>query len=110
MPTLAATTACSPRRAYSFPDMAYGVRTGLLAREDYEPAIRRGWAALNGAVREGLIPDNPARRMELPIRPRARAVVWTPARVAHWQATTTSGVCALAIIASSTRSTTVRRP
>jgi len=52
-------------------------------------------AALNGAVREGLIPDNPARRMELPIRPRARAVVWTPARVAHWQATGTRPAMAI---------------
>jgi integrase len=46
-------------------------------------------AALNAAIREGLITDNPARRLELPTRPRPRAVMWTPARVAHWQATGT---------------------
>ncbi len=46
-------------------------------------------AALNAAIREGLIADNPARRVELPARPRPRAVVWTAARVAQWQATGT---------------------
>jgi rhamnogalacturonyl hydrolase YesR len=30
--------------------MAYGVRAGLLPRSQYEPAIRAGWAALQGAV------------------------------------------------------------
>lgn len=44
-------------------------------------------AALNAAIREGLIRDNPARRVELPSRRRAHAVVWTPSRVADWQAT-----------------------
>jgi integrase len=44
-------------------------------------------AALGAATRDGLIADNPARRIELPSRPRPRAVVWTPARIAHWQAT-----------------------
>ncbi|MDG4778159.1 tyrosine-type recombinase/integrase [Micromonospora sp. WMMD961] len=43
-------------------------------------------AALTGAVREGLIRDNPARRVELPARPRPQAQVWTEARVAQWQA------------------------
>jgi integrase len=46
-------------------------------------------AALNAAVREGLIADNPARRVELPSRPRTRAVVWTAARVTQWQTTGT---------------------
>jgi integrase len=43
-------------------------------------------AALNAAVREGLLTDNPARWVELPAHPRPKAVVWTPARVAAWQA------------------------
>ncbi|GAA0902450.1 hypothetical protein GCM10009558_000450 [Virgisporangium aurantiacum] len=44
-------------------------------------------AALNAAVRDGLITDNPARHIELPVNPRPRPVVWTPARIAAWQAT-----------------------
>ena len=44
-------------------------------------------AALNAAVRRGLITDNPASRAELPRARRPRAVVWTPARVEHWQRT-----------------------
>jgi integrase len=44
-------------------------------------------AALNAAVRDGLIAGNPARHVELPANPRPRPVVWTPARVAAWQAT-----------------------
>ncbi len=40
-------------------------------------------------ARGPLIPHNPARRVELPTRTRARAVVWTAARVAQWQATGT---------------------
>ncbi|MFE9192003.1 tyrosine-type recombinase/integrase [Micromonospora sp. NPDC007208] len=44
-------------------------------------------AALNAAVREGLISDNPARRVELPARDRPQALVWTEARVAEWKAT-----------------------
>jgi integrase len=44
-------------------------------------------AALNSAIREGLIQDNPARQVELPSRRRAHALVWTPGRVADWHAT-----------------------
>jgi len=44
-------------------------------------------AALNAAVRRGLIGENPASRAELPHARRPRAVVWTPARVEHWQHT-----------------------
>ena len=44
-------------------------------------------AALNAAVRRGLITGNPASRAELPRARRPRAVVWTPARVEHWQRT-----------------------
>ncbi|OOC00631.1 site-specific integrase [Amycolatopsis azurea DSM 43854] len=44
-------------------------------------------AALNGAIRVGLIERNPAHLVELPSGRRPRAVVWTDARVAHWRAT-----------------------
>jgi integrase len=44
-------------------------------------------AALNAAIRAGLICDNPAGRAELPPARRPRAVVWTPTRVEHWQRT-----------------------
>jgi len=44
-------------------------------------------AALNSATRAGLIPDNPARQVELPSRRRPHALVWTPGRVADWHAT-----------------------
>ncbi|GGU90227.1 hypothetical protein GCM10010182_00880 [Actinomadura cremea] len=43
--------------------------------------------ALNAALRRGLISDNPAARVELPPARRPRAVVWTAARVEHWQRT-----------------------
>lgn len=43
--------------------------------------------ALNAAVRRGLIEANPAHYLELPPTARPRAVVWIPARVAHWRAT-----------------------
>jgi len=43
-------------------------------------------AALNAAIREGLLTDNPARWVELPTHRRPHAVVWTHARVAAWQA------------------------
>jgi integrase len=44
-------------------------------------------AALNGAIRRGLLTQNPARWAELPSGRRPRAVVWTDARVAVWKAT-----------------------
>ncbi|MET9260814.1 site-specific integrase [Amycolatopsis sp. NPDC004079] len=44
-------------------------------------------AALNAAVRRGLIERNPARFVELPRHRRPHAVVWTPPRVALWRAT-----------------------
>lgn len=43
-------------------------------------------AALNAAIREGLLTDNPARWIELPAHRRPHAVVWTRARVAAWKA------------------------
>ncbi|WP_158633082.1 site-specific integrase [Amycolatopsis sp. WAC 01376] len=44
-------------------------------------------AALNGAVRRGLITSNPARWVELPSARRPRAVVWTDGRVELWRRT-----------------------
>src|SRR6266571_5966929 len=44
-------------------------------------------AALNAAIRRGLITGNPASRAELPRARRPRAVVWTPGRVEHCQRT-----------------------
>ncbi|WP_430791317.1 tyrosine-type recombinase/integrase [Actinoplanes sp. G11-F43] len=44
-------------------------------------------AALNAAVREGLITGNPATRVELPAREQPHAEVWTEPRVAAWRAT-----------------------
>lgn len=45
------------------------------------------WAALNAAIRAGYITANPASRAKLPPARRPRAVVWTAARVEHWQRT-----------------------
>jgi hypothetical protein len=42
-------------------------------------------AALNAAIRSGLISDNPAAKAELPKARRPRAVVWTPYRVGQWR-------------------------
>jgi len=42
-------------------------------------------AALNAAIRRGLISENPAAKAELPRARRPRAVVWTPYRVAQWR-------------------------
>src|SRR6266851_3852078 len=42
-------------------------------------------AALNAAIRRGLITGNPASRAELPRPRRPRAVVWTPYRVGQWR-------------------------
>src|SRR6266849_9447902 len=44
-------------------------------------------AALNAAIRRGLITGNPATQAELPRARRPRAVVWTPGRIEHWQRT-----------------------
>ena len=42
-------------------------------------------AALNAAIRRGLISENPAARAELPRARRPRAVVWTPYRIGQWR-------------------------
>jgi integrase len=44
-------------------------------------------SALNAAIRDGLIWDNPARRIELPSPRRPQAHVWTDQRVAAWRRT-----------------------
>jgi integrase len=41
-------------------------------------------AAYNAAIREGMVMDNPARRVEMPRGRRPHAVVWTDARVDQW--------------------------
>lgn len=43
-------------------------------------------AALNAAVRRGLLTSNPARFVELPSGQKPHPVVWTPTRIALWQA------------------------
>src|SRR5262249_44851493 len=44
-------------------------------------------SALNAAIRDGLLRDNPARFVELPTPRRPQAMVWTEARVHAWRAT-----------------------
>jgi integrase len=44
-------------------------------------------SALNTAVREKLIGDNPVRYLQLPPARRPHAVVWTPRRVKEWKRT-----------------------
>lgn len=44
-------------------------------------------AALNAAIRAGLLTSNPSRWLRLPPHPHVRAEVWTPGRVAVWRAT-----------------------
>lgn len=44
-------------------------------------------AALNAAVRRGLLERNPARYVELPHGRRPHAVVWTRPRIAQWRVT-----------------------
>ncbi len=44
-------------------------------------------AALNSAVRHGLLPANPAWRVHIPSGRRPHAVVWTAPRIAQWQTT-----------------------
>ncbi|MGI5246044.1 hypothetical protein [Dactylosporangium sp. CA-139066] len=43
-------------------------------------------AAYNAAIRDGMVIDNPARRVEMPTARRPHAVVWTPGRVQQWRA------------------------
>jgi hypothetical protein len=59
----------------------YG-RTPTLHR--IRPTLR---SALNAAIREDLLRDNPARYVEVPSPRRPHALVWTPQRVEAWQQT-----------------------
>jgi integrase len=43
-------------------------------------------AAYNGAICDGLVGDNPARRVDMPSTRRPHAVVWTDGRVQRWHA------------------------
>ncbi|WP_433466459.1 hypothetical protein [Spirillospora sp. CA-128828] len=50
--------------------------------------IRATWrSALNAALRDALITENPAALLARPTARRPRAVVWTAARVEHWERT-----------------------
>ncbi len=44
-------------------------------------------AALNDAIRRGLLTENPAAKAELPRARRPRAVVWRPYRIEQWRRT-----------------------
>ena len=74
--SLAARPAGSPRTC------CFGQPTSACTLQHIRTTLR---AALNAAIREGLITDNPARRLELPTRKRAHALVWTEQRVTDWE-------------------------
>jgi integrase len=65
--------------------------TGMLEDGMTEATARRVYctvrSALNAAVRERLIPDNPARYLQLPAGRRPHAVIWTRRRVKDWRRT-----------------------
>ena len=62
---------------------------GMLEAGMTEATVRRVYctlrSALNAAVRERLITDNPARYLQLPAGRRPHAVIWTRRRVREWQ-------------------------
>lgn len=63
--------------------------TALLGKQGMSAATARRVhatlrSALNAAVRERLLPDNPARYLKLPRGARPHAVVWTRRRVKRW--------------------------
>jgi len=64
---------------------------GMLEAGMTEATVRRVYctlrSALNAAVREQLITDNPARYLQVPAGRRPHAVVWTRRRVRDWQRT-----------------------
>ena len=43
-------------------------------------------AAYNAAIRDGMVADNPARRVEMPVARRPHAMVWAEGRVQQWRA------------------------
>jgi integrase len=67
------------------------VFTGMLEAGMTEATVRRVYctlrSALNAAVREQLITDNPARYLQVPAGHRPHAVIWTRRRVRDWQRT-----------------------
>ncbi|WP_233624581.1 tyrosine-type recombinase/integrase [Actinoplanes sp. ATCC 53533] len=62
----------------------YGLRHTVCTLQHLHRTLR---AALNAAVRDGVIATNPATGVELPARERPHAEVWTAPRVAAWRAT-----------------------
>ena len=68
-----------------------GLFTGMLNDGVSEATTRRAYctirSALNAAVRERLIPDNPTRYVQVPAGRRPHAVVWTARRVKQWRRT-----------------------
>lgn len=65
--------------------------TSMLEDGVSDATVRRVYctvrSALNAAVRERLIPDNPARYLQVPAGRRPHAVVWTRRRVRQWRRT-----------------------
>jgi len=60
-------------------------------------------AALNAAIREGLITANPARIVDLSAVPRPHPAIWTPAREAAWRDTGTRPAVAVWTAAQTAR-------
>ena len=69
-----------------FADLAAGTtRTGQPRSASTLQRVRATLrAAYNAAIREGMLDDNPARRVEMPPTRRPHAVAWTEARVEQW--------------------------
>jgi integrase len=77
-----------PRVAAAFAAMAqapnrYGRPHSVCTLRHVRNTLRAG---LNAAIREGILADNPTRRIRLPAG-RHRAQVWTPHRIQRWQQT-----------------------
>jgi integrase len=68
--------------ALAVADTRYGRRPAPATLHRIRATLR---AALNAAVRDGLLADNPARHVELPSPRRPQPRVWTEQRVQAWQ-------------------------
>jgi hypothetical protein len=69
-----------------FAELATCPNTGQLRTASMMQRIRATLrAAYNAAIREGLVADNPARRVEMPQPRRPHAVSWTDGRMESWQ-------------------------